>query len=206
MQSHHRIGEYFIGIIFGFFLYDFEVSTKFRNSLSCQFLTFFCWFLSLAFLASHIYLEPKLFLNQTGQNIYDAVSRDLWALSICWIIFACHHLQSGSIIRTILSLPFWQPLSKMCLSIYLTHFIYIMMTMANFKTRLVVETWWEIHILVGDVFISIAFALIFYIAIEAPIANVTAIMWKKVDKEKVSRTTNVENVVCIKVKSLKAWA
>jgi hypothetical protein len=205
MQTHHRIGEYFIGIIFGFLTHDFNTSKKF-SSFPSKFFVFLGWILSLLFLFTHVYLNPKSFLNRTNQNIYDTISKELWAVSICWIIFACHSLQSGFFIQKFLCHRSWQPLSKLCLSLYLTHFIYIMMTMANFKKRLIVDTWWEIHILVGDIFISIALAAIFYIVVEAPTANVIAILWKQADKAKVSGTTNVANVECIKVNSLEIYS
>jgi hypothetical protein len=186
MQTHHRIGEYFIGIMAGYLMFDLKVSESILASKLQKVLSIFAWLLSLAFMTVHVYFEPKSFLSQTSQNFYDAVSKELWAISICWIIFACHHLKSGGVLRTFLSHHSWQPLSKMCLSIYLVHFIYIMMTMANFKKKLIVDTWWEIHILVGDVFISIAIAAVFYIGVEAPVAKITSIMWNQTGKYSVN--------------------
>jgi peptidoglycan/LPS O-acetylase OafA/YrhL len=186
MQTHYRIGEYFIGIIAGYLMYDLKISENIRASKVQKVLSAFGWLLSMGFTFTHVYLNPKSFLSQTSQNVYDAVSKELWVMSICWIIFACHHLKSGGVIRSFLSHQSWQPLSKMCLSIYLVHFIYIMMTMANFKRKLIVDTWWELHILIGDVAISIAIAAVFYIVVEAPVANITASMWNQTGRYSVN--------------------
>ena len=175
MQTHHRIGEYFIGIIAGYLMHNISTRVLKFN----RFVVSLGWIISITFMSADVYLDPKSYISQTYRNIYDSVSREAWACSICWIVFACHHLKSGGLIRTILSYRSWQPLSKMCLSIYLIHFMYITMTFSNQKEWPKFETWWQIHIHVGDIFISIALAAVFYIAIEAPTANITELVWKR---------------------------
>jgi peptidoglycan/LPS O-acetylase OafA/YrhL len=177
MQTHHRVGEYCIGIIAGYLMHKFDAPEYFPAAKARKQISF-CWILSLTFITVHVFLDPKSQLSQTNQNFYDAVSKELWAISICWIIFACHHLKSGGLIRSFLSHHSWQPLSKMCLSIYLIHFLYITMTIANQKVWQKPETWWQIHIHTGDVFISIILAAGFWVSVEAPTANVIAVMWK----------------------------
>ena len=181
MQTHRRISEYFIGIIAGYLMHNINASQNSRALKLNRFAVFFGWFLSISYMFIDVYLDPKSHMSQTFSNIYDSVSREAWSCSICWIVFACHHLKSGGLIRTVLSYRSWQPLSKMCLSIYLIHFMYITMTFSNQKEWPKIDTWWQIHIHVGDIFISIALAAIFYIVIEAPTAIITAIVWKQVD-------------------------
>jgi hypothetical protein len=53
------------------------------------------------------------------------------------------------------------------------------MTIANQNVWLKPETWWQIHIHVGDIFISIILAAGYWVSVEAPTANVIAIMWKQ---------------------------
>jgi hypothetical protein len=50
---------------------------------------------------------------------FESTHRIVWAIFISWIIFACHHLKSGGILKKFLEHRYWQPLARMCLSIYL---------------------------------------------------------------------------------------
>lgn len=66
-------------------------------------------------------------------GLYDALSRVAWALALCYIIFACVH-NSGGPVNWFLAHPLWQPISRLCYSIYLLHFPVIMVTMSTLKT------------------------------------------------------------------------
>lgn len=180
MQTHHRIGEYLVGVIAGYFMYNINVSG--RNLQFNKLASFTCWLLSISFMIFHVFLDPKSKINERNQQIYDSISKETWACSICWIVFACHQLKSGGFVRKFLSNHLWQPLSKMCLSIYLLHFLYIFMTVSDQKQLQVVEIWWQIHIHVGDLTISLVLAAMFYILVEAPTANIIAIVWKQSNK------------------------
>lgn len=174
-QSHHRLAEYLIGIISGYLMYS--INNNGKPLKVSKFISWGGWMLSSTFMIYHVFYEPKKDLSSFGVNLYDSISREAWTCCICWMIFACHYLQSGGFVRTILSHPFWQPLSKMCLSIYLIHFLYIALTVANRKQNIYFEIWWQLHIHVGDIFISIILSGIFYTLIEAPTAKVLGILW-----------------------------
>jgi peptidoglycan/LPS O-acetylase OafA/YrhL len=196
MQTHHRVGEYFIGIIAGYLMHHLTIPEISKHSKRKEILNLFGWFFSLSFLTIHTFFDPKSHLNQTNQNIYDTISKELWSISICWIIFACHYMKSGGVIQSILSYQCWQPIAKMSLSIYLLHYIYIYLTLANLAN---VQTWWQIHIHVGDVFISITLAAISFIFIEAPAGNLSVILWKwregSLKNEKHSQQMQLNNQV-----------
>lgn len=102
--------------------------------------------------------------------------REPWALTICWIIFACHQLNSGGLLRIFLSLPLWQPLSKICLCAYLVEFPYIMIMDANRKNSLWMHAWWQIHIYIGDIAVSFILGVILYLCVEVPVSRVTQII------------------------------
>lgn len=138
-----------------------------------------CWILSVGFLLSHIFYQLKPGNSETAKFIYDSVYRELWTCAICWIIYACHHLQSGKLLRTFLSQDFWQPLSKICLSVYLTHYLYIYLTHFNQKQLQWIDIWWEIHIHIADVLISFVIGGLFYLMIEAPTSRFVKVLFKK---------------------------
>lgn len=52
------------------------------------------------------------------QALYNIFSRLLWALAIAYVVFACIHGYGGPVNR-FLSLPFWQPLSRLSYAMYL---------------------------------------------------------------------------------------
>lgn len=126
------------------------------------------WVASIWFLNSHIFHCIK---NDVGNNFYKSFCRELWSASFCWIIYACHHLKSGGLLREFLSQNFWQPLSKLCLSVYLTHYIYLMMTNYNQKEFQLIGSWWKVHIQIGDIFICFFIGGLFYLIVEAPTAK-----------------------------------
>jgi hypothetical protein len=141
-----------------------------------------CWLISISFIIFHVYFANPAFNNQArghGWHFYDSIYRELWTTSICWIVFACHNLKSGGYFRSFLSSSLWQPFSKLCLSVYLIHFLYIELTMLNRTQNGKVDVWWEIHIHIGDIFMSLLFGTIFYLFVEAPAAQIILMMFKR---------------------------
>lgn len=56
----------------------------------------------------------------------------------------------------------------MSLSIYLTHYVYIMMTVANTKVLMAVQPSWLVHIIFGDFIAATILGAILYLSVEAP--------------------------------------
>lgn len=163
VKMYLRLPTFFIGSITGYIMFY----NKGRKSSANNFFKLIGWTLSLGFIAVHA-LNKIWFRSSLGKTIYEALCRQLWAISICWIIYACHQLASGGILRRFLSMNLWQPLSKLCLSTYLVHYIYLTLTFANQKDFQWHDEWAQIHIYVGDIIMSFAFGLILYIMVEAP--------------------------------------
>lgn len=148
-----------------------------------------CWSISIGFLWFHTYFVPRLFssFSTNLQNIYTAIERELWACSICWIVVACHCFKSGGIIRSLLSHPAWQPLSKLTLSIYLLHMPYLVYTRKHFlKNHFNIV--WFLHLHFGDACITILAAVVAYIVVEAPVGRIMDMMWESFKTSK-----NIEN-------------
>jgi peptidoglycan/LPS O-acetylase OafA/YrhL len=99
------------------------------------------------------------------------------------MIFACHKLKSGGILRSFLSSSLWQPFSRLCLSVYLVHYLNIEYTQYfGIIPSTPVNMWWEIHIHFGDIVISLILGTIFHLLVEAPAAKLIDIVLK--DKPK----------------------
>ncbi|CRK86532.1 CLUMA_CG000223, isoform A [Clunio marinus] len=158
-QPQYRLAEYLVGIMFGYLMY-----TKNKKKLNLgKSITSACWMLSLGFLGTHIFTRSLLTYNGLFKSFIESVHLEIWTCSISWIIFACHVLKSGNILRKFLSHSFWQPLSKICLSVYLAHFKYLEITHLNQKEFNVQTLWQKISIFTTDVVISFILGLILFI-------------------------------------------
>lgn len=56
----------------------------------------------------------------------------------------------------------------MSLSIYLIHYVYIILTVVNMKELWFMESAWLIHIVLGDFVASTFFGAVLYLMVEAP--------------------------------------
>lgn len=99
---------------------------------------------------------------------YTAFNRFVWGLCVSWIIYACHRLKSGGIVRSFLSHYIWIPLSKLCLSIYVAHYVYIIITTLNRKHFYFFDVPFLIHYFPIDIAISLGLGLILHLFVEVP--------------------------------------
>ncbi|CRK95351.1 CLUMA_CG008838, isoform A [Clunio marinus] len=141
-QPQYRLGEYLVGIAFGYLIYTSN-GKKLRLG---KFITLSCWILSLGFIGIHTFTRIWWTSNSTINHILQATHVEAWTCSISWIVFACHVLKSGSIIRKFLS--------------KLTDFNQKVFIVRTLSQRLLLFT--------SDVIISFSLGLIFYLLIEAP--------------------------------------
>lgn len=103
-------------------------------------------------------------------GLYETLGRNLWAISICYIIFACAH-GSGGPVNEFLSLQMWKPLSRLSYCIYLIHYHLIGLIMGSMKTPpyfSAISAFQNfISVFVLSVFISIPLVLAFELPIDA---------------------------------------
>lgn len=124
--THTRIGPWILGMMLGYIFYQLR-------GIKCQIsrkLSFLLWSLTLFCMWLAAYFS--LFLIRTGEHlelldnaIFMGIKRLIWALGLAWIIFACQKLETGGFIRWLLCLNFWQPISRLTLSIYVTYNFYV---------------------------------------------------------------------------------
>lgn len=92
-------------------------------------------------------------------------------LLIGWTIFSFHLFNSSGLIKWFLSHPLWQPLSKLTLSTYIFHMVYLETLTLNIQESAYYNTVWIFHIIVGDIVICNILGLIAYLFVEAPASN-----------------------------------
>lgn len=139
--TQSRAGPWFIGMIFGYFMYHQRGKT-FKINWALNALLWILAFsnLIIIMLISHEFTITEI-TSQAANSTFMAFQRNLWAVSICWIIFACQHLKTGGIVRWFLSLPHWQPFARMGLSMYILHILYQIISMSNHRSPLFFNFW-----------------------------------------------------------------
>lgn len=111
---------------FGIFKYLFRGDFKVFYSFSFQYLNWFVLTVTLLVMGLLI-----CFVNCVSE-LRRWEFRALWSLSLCYLIFACVQDYAG-IVNSFLSLPLWQPLSRMSFTILLIHPLLIIVNEVNRK-------------------------------------------------------------------------
>jgi peptidoglycan/LPS O-acetylase OafA/YrhL len=186
--THARMGPWMIGITLGYILHQnrnkkIQISKTLNSTL---------WIVSLSMLATVMlttYPVSKQNNNETSQvsnAIYAGFHRFVWATAVGWIIFACHVLKTGGIIKWFLELRQFQPICRMGLSLYLIHPIYQLTTFFRFKQVLFFDVGLmvsfllnfliqlkfkhlQFHFFWGDIVVAIVLATFLYLTLENPI-------------------------------------
>nr|CDJ92267.1 Acyltransferase 3 domain containing protein [Haemonchus contortus] len=177
IKPQYRIGPYIIGLMLGYILANFQ-RQAIKPMRSAAFVAtgwlvgFLCGFWAL------FGLYPSL----QGWNwplyhlVYGTIHRDVFAISMAWLIYACH-TGLGGIINRILSANFLVPLSNLCYSVYLFHMIPVVLTYLLVPFPIIFENQWAIFIHCSiQLLISYIFALICTLVAEYPAHNIESIL------------------------------
>lgn len=136
VPTHTRLGPWLIGMVLAYIIFESRArEIKLHKTLVKLLHT-----LALALLAVNVALlypasqmeNNPLTLMQSSIRL--GFMRLCWSLPVAWIIFACYKLQTGGIVRWFLSLPEWQPIGRLSLSMYVTHLQYQRLLFLEEKT------------------------------------------------------------------------
>lgn len=163
VPTHLRYSSWLIGVIGGFIFHSVREKTvriprvcvhfiqiyRTKDPSAKRWIFFFlfhllqivnllAWAKSLSLMAMvifayHPYAQPNSDTTALEFGLYEALSRVVWSIALCYIIFACAHGYGGPV-NWFLSHPLWQPLSRLSYSIYLVHFPVIIATTGSMKT------------------------------------------------------------------------
>lgn len=115
-------------------------------------------------------------------GFYDGLSRILWSIALCYIIFACVH-NSGGPVNWFLSHPLWQPIQRLSYAMYLVHFPVIVVMMVTTKASLYFSELIAFHGFIGNYVLSFGVALIATFAFESPIVILEKLLFKSKKKQ-----------------------
>jgi hypothetical protein len=159
-----------------------------KPSMKMLVVSYLAWIVAI-FMMYNSYSNNRAFgLFGKNANAYAALSRSIWSLSICGIVFGCHQLGTGELIRWFLHLNIWQPLSKLTLAVYLVHSIYLIKTDIYTRQSPKNGMWFMFMLHVGDILVSFVLGAAVYLCIEAPAERMLAMKWSR--KNEPSRNTS----------------
>ncbi|XP_031627930.1 nose resistant to fluoxetine protein 6-like [Contarinia nasturtii] len=175
--THIRFSPWLIGVMFGYMLLE----TRKRPIRIPQLFNLFAWIVSLALMAAVIFVNyPLQQLDSEATpleyGLYDALSRVVWSIALCYVVFACVN-NCGGPINWFLGHPLWQPLSRLCYSIYIVHFPVIMVMMASIKTSPYFSELTAFHAFIGNFVISVFVAIIATLTFESPIVIIEKLIF-----------------------------
>lgn len=161
----------------------------------------FAWTLSFAAMAIVVLatypLHTESFaasLTPLHYGLYDGLSRVLWSIALCYIIFACAY-NSGGPINWFLSNPRWLPLSKLSYSICLFHYPLIIFMMFTLKTTPHFDDVIGFHGFIANYVLSIFIAIVMMLSFETPFNNIQRLIFNANKKPEIRTVAHKQNQI-----------
>ena len=120
--------------------------------------------------------------TKLANSFFIAASQVGWSISLSWIVIACH-CGTGGFVNSFLSLQLWRPLSRIGLSIYVTHFLAIMAIFGTQKQPTYFNEFLKTHLFFGDVGLSFGVAVLAFLTFEASFLTIEKSLNTRKDKK-----------------------
>ncbi|XP_001849838.2 nose resistant to fluoxetine protein 6 [Culex quinquefasciatus] len=179
--THARMAAWFLGVIFGYILHR----TRSAGSNLPKRYYALGWSICFAILALIIYGGHEVFLMEYSESakvadaFYVSLSRPVFGVCVCWIIWACVNGQGG-VIDGILGSELWQPLAKLSFTMYLLHLqLLLMASIANSKTEQnfsVMDLYYRIW---GAIGLTTSVSLLWSAVFEVPFVTLEKVLLRK---------------------------
>ncbi|XP_001599171.3 nose resistant to fluoxetine protein 6 [Nasonia vitripennis] len=175
-MSYNRAGPWLIGILLGF-----EVANNNRRLGKLTVST--GWFVAIGSFAfctfgTRSFMEPSYEYNDVWESVFTAVSRPIWAVGVCWIIYACIHNYAGPVF-IVLSWKFFVPLSRISYCVYLVHFIIQLMHLSTQRTPNYFSDYNIWNDFFSNLIISIVVGFFFSLLFESPIMILEKMLFRR---------------------------
>ncbi|KAL3266699.1 hypothetical protein HHI36_010861 [Cryptolaemus montrouzieri] len=162
-----RMPVWLIGVTTGYFVFkfkdkEFSISKKLKIIL---------WISTLIILNLIVFGQIFLIRNESNavhSAIFNAFGRPLWASAICWIVFACA-TKNGGCVNKFLSLPIFNFVAKITYSLFLTHFMVILVFAGRKRHVDHFNNIRAIHEFCGDAVFSLVVGVCFSLFFESPL-------------------------------------
>ncbi|KAL3842202.1 hypothetical protein ACJMK2_020242 [Sinanodonta woodiana] len=166
VKPYCRMGPYIIGIMTGYVLYRTNCKIRMNRLTNLA-----GWAVATACCMSVLYGPYDSFNGHPNSNevnaLYNALARNVWALGVSWVIFACS-TGYGGIVNALLSWKIFIPLGRLTYCVYLLHPV-IMSIYFESRRQLLYMTDLEIvFIFCGSMVLCYAAGFVASLAFESP--------------------------------------
>ncbi|XP_052756162.1 O-acyltransferase like protein-like [Galleria mellonella] len=162
-----RSSPFFVGMIFGYILYIYRGKTLIMSKVQVALLWFFAIILSSGVICSHYLVIQQDWDNQIVDDLINSYMRPIWALSVCWMIFACTHGYGGPI-NWFLSHPMWKILARLSYAMYIFHYPLMFVVNGSIIAPLYFSDEFAIQKTMTDFVIAVLAAYIITLFVDAP--------------------------------------
>jgi peptidoglycan/LPS O-acetylase OafA/YrhL len=180
IKPWHRVTPYIVGLVLGYVLYRYRLSTKrFINYIIFPMLVILSGTL-LALTLYGFYPQWHGHVPTKAENVvYIMFSRFTWSVGLALLVFACHYGFGGPI-NWFLSMKFWIPLSRVSYNAYLIHPLILTVIFGSERKVMYYEDYNLAIYAVGVVVLSYGAAAVVSIFVEFPIGNLEQALFKSV--------------------------
>ncbi|XP_058803540.1 uncharacterized protein LOC131671268 [Phymastichus coffea] len=163
---YHRAGPWLVGIFLGY-----EVATHNRQfnrgTVIGGWITAIASF-SFCTFGTRYFVNPNYEYNAVWETFFSAVSRPIWAIGVCWLIYASINNRAGPL-SYILSCRIFLPLSRLSYCVYLVHFVLQLVHAASLRTSIYFSAYYVWRSFFGTLIFSIGAAFFLALLFESPI-------------------------------------
>ncbi|KAM9841655.1 O-acyltransferase like protein [Aulostomus maculatus] len=177
VKPYTRYGPFLIGILTGIYL-----TTKKDRLLKKRWQAALGWLCCLSIMAvvvglAYILRETPAYPS-LPHALYQGLHRPLWALAITWIILACEE-GYGGLIKSLLSLGLWVPLTNISFACYLIHPVFIILYIGLQETPIHYTDINFMYLFLGHLVLTLVVSYMLTVLVEKPYLH---LKWNQTQK------------------------
>ncbi|XP_045485659.1 nose resistant to fluoxetine protein 6 isoform X1 [Pieris rapae] len=137
------------------------------------------WMIALLMFSTVFYMTYEVmqleWSNQLADNLYNSFARPIWAIALCWLIFACIHGYGGPI-NWALCLPMWKIPARISYAMYLFHYSFMFIAASVQIRPLYFTVAQSLFDFLGHLFLTTLTAFVVTVLIDSPFSTLTKLL------------------------------
>lgn len=193
-KVYNRYGSYIIGIALGYLLYK----NKSKNVKIHSIYVILGWLIAIAS-GFFIFMCPlwmyfdNYSYNELEASFYAGFHRQIFALSISWLIFCCAH-GYGGFVNHFLSWKGWVPFSKLTYSAYLCHFVFLLVEAGSVRTTGIISTMAILRSFFSNLCLTMLLSALWTLCFEMPFMTLDRAFLSHKNQSNLSSKQNQEKI------------
>ncbi|CAK1540700.1 unnamed protein product [Leptosia nina] len=137
------------------------------------------WVIAIAMFGTVFYITYEVLQldwnNQLADNLYNSFARPLWAIALCWLVFACVHGYGGPI-NWFLCLQFWKIPARISYAMYLFHYSFMFIAAGAQLRPIYFSVAQSLFDYLAHLFLATMAAFVVTVLIDAPFSTLTKLL------------------------------